>query len=166
MTAPVEPRLPEEAPVWSGSPSQWLNVGTFILCGLTAAGFIAGAGIWGQPLIAVAAAVPVFVAFWSWLTVRSTRVDVTTQRITTQVGIFTRRRWDMELYRVKDTTLFEPFLLRLVSLANIEVVSSDKSTPSMVIPAVKDAENLRQKIRVNVEQMRILRRVRELDFES
>ena len=32
--------------------------------------------------------------------------------------------------------------------------------------AVKDAEGLRQKIRLNVEQMRILRRVRELDFES
>jgi hypothetical protein len=72
----------------------------------------------------------------------------------------------MELYRVKDTTLHEPFLLRLVRRANIEVVSSDKSTPDMTIPAVKDAEALRQKIRMNVEQMRIVRRVRELDFES
>jgi uncharacterized membrane protein YdbT with pleckstrin-like domain len=165
MTSPTEPRLPEETLVWAGSPSQWLNFGTFIVCGLTAAGFIAGAQIWAEPRIAIAAVVPVVVAFWSWLTVRTSKFEVTTQRITSQVGIFSRRRWDMELYRVKDTTLHEPFLLRLVSRANIEVVSSDKSTPNMTIPAVKDAEPLRQKIRVSVEQMRILRRVRELDFE-
>lgn len=166
MTAPVEPRLPDEAPVWSGSPSQWLNIGTFIVCGLTAAGFIAGAKIWAQPLIAVVAVIPVAAAIWAWITVSTSKIEVTTQRITSQVGVFSRRRWDMELYRVKDTTLHEPFLLRLVSLANIEVVSSDKTTPNMRIPAVKDAEALRQKIRVNVEQMRILRRVRELDFET
>jgi hypothetical protein len=166
MTAPAEPRLAEETPVWSGSPSQWLNFGTFVLCALTAAGFIAGAKIWEDPRIALGAAVPAFAALWSWITVRTSRFDVTTQRITSQVGVFSRRRWDMELYRVKDTTLSEPFLLRIVSLANIELVSSDKSTPNMIIPAVRDAESLRQKIRVNVEQMRMARRVRELDFET
>jgi membrane protein YdbS with pleckstrin-like domain len=166
MSAPVEARLAEEAPVWSGSPSQWLNIGTFIVCGVTAVAFVAGAKIWEQPLIAAAAIVPVGAALWSYITVKASRFEVTTQRITSQVGVFSRRRWDMELYRVKDTTLHEPFLLRLVSLANIELVSSDKSTPSMTIPAVKDAEALRQKIRVNVEQMRMTRRVRELDFET
>jgi membrane protein YdbS with pleckstrin-like domain len=165
MTAPTV-QLAPETPVWSGCPSQWLNFGTFLLCALTAAGFVAGWKIWDEPLIALGAVVPAAVAFWSWLIVRSSRFEVTTQRITSQVGIFSRRRWDMELYRVKDTTLHEPFLLRIVSLANIEVVSSDKSTPNMVIPAVKDAETLRQQIRLNVEQMRITRRVRELDFES
>jgi hypothetical protein len=166
MTSPTEPHLAEETLVWSGSPSQWLNFGTFLVCGLAAAGFIAGWKIWDEPLIALGAVVPIVAAFWSWLTVKTSKFEVTTQRITSQVGIFSRRRWDMELYRVKDTTLHEPFLLRLVSRANIEVVSSDKSTPNMTIPAVYDAENLRQKIRVNVEQMRITRRVRELDFEA
>jgi uncharacterized membrane protein YdbT with pleckstrin-like domain len=166
MTASPEPRLAEETPVWSGSPSQWVNIGTFVVCALTAAGFIAGAKIWNEPLIALAAIVPFVVAIWSWITVRSSRIEVTTQRITSQVGVFSRRRWDMELYRVKDTTLSEPFLLRLVSLANIEIISSDKTTPNMVIPAIKDAESLRQQIRQNVEKMRMSRRVRELDFES
>jgi membrane protein YdbS with pleckstrin-like domain len=166
MTAPVEPQLAEETPVWSGSPSQWLNFGTFTLCALAAGGFIAGASIWAEPRIAFLAAIPAIAAFWSWITVKTSKFSVTTQRITSQVGVFSRRRWDMELYRVKDTTLSEPFLLRLVSLANIEVVSSDKSTPNMMIPAVKDAEDLRQQIRINVEHMRMARRVRELDFET
>jgi uncharacterized membrane protein YdbT with pleckstrin-like domain len=164
MTAPES--VPEEAPVWSGCPSQWLNAGTFIACTLTAAGFVVGAVLWGERLIAAAAILPIATAFWSWLRVRTTRIDVTTQRITTTVGVFSRRRWDMELYRVKDTTLHEPFLLRLVALADIQILSSDKSTPHMVIPAIRDAETLRQQIRTHVERMRIVRRVRELDFEA
>ena len=165
MTTPSQDPV-AESPVWAGSPSQWLNFGTFVLCGLTAAGFIVGAYLWAQPLIAAAAAVPVGYALWKWLTVRCTNITVTTQRITTTVGVFTRHRWDMELYRVKDTTLHEPFLLRLVRRANIQLVSSDKSTPHMLIPAIRDAEPLRQQIRANVETMRMSRRVRELDFES
>jgi hypothetical protein len=71
----------------------------------------------------------------------------------------------MELYRVKDTTLHEPFFLRLVSLGNVEIVSSDKSTPVLVLPALRNAEALRQQIRKHVEEMRTQKRVRELDFE-
>jgi hypothetical protein len=164
MTAPSAPA--PETPIWSGSPSQWLNFGTFVLCGLTAAAFIVGARIWAENRLMLLALIPAAIAFWSWLTVRCTRVTVTTERITTQVGIFSRRRWDMELYRVKDTTLDEPFLLRLVGRSNIQVLSSDRSTPDMVVRAVSDGESLRQQIRTHVERMRDLRRVRELDFDT
>jgi hypothetical protein len=164
MTAPPEP-VPE-TPIWAGSPSQWLNVGTFLLCGLTAIAFVVSARVWAEPRLLWLAAIPVAIGFWSWLTVRCTRVTVTTERITTQIGIFSRRRWDMELYRVKDTTLDEPFLLRLVGRSNIQVLSSDKTTPDMVVRAVREGETLRQQIRTHVERMRTLRRVRELDFEA
>jgi hypothetical protein len=81
------------------------------------------------------------------------------------VGVLSRQRSDLELYRVKDTTLDEPLVLRLVSLGNIRLESSDRSSPSMIIPAVRNAEQVRQKIRTHVEEMRMLRRVRELDME-
>jgi uncharacterized membrane protein YdbT with pleckstrin-like domain len=91
--------------------------------------------------------------------------DLTTQRISVRVGVLSRQRSDLELYRVKDTTLDEPLVLRLVSLGNIRLESSDRSSPSMIIPAVRNAEQVRQKIRTHVEEMRMLRRVRELDME-
>mgnify|MGYP001477428792 FL=1 len=154
-----------ESPVWSGSPSQWLNVVPFVLSVILGAGFIAGAVLWPLPRLAAGAAIPLVVAIWNWLTVRSTKIEVTTERITTQTGIFSRRREDLELYRVKDTTLHEPFLLRLVSLANIRMRTSDRSTPLMVLPAIREAEALRQKIRVNVERLRAKRGVREMDMD-
>jgi len=164
MTAPQN--LPPESPVWSGSPSQWLNFSTFIACGVSIAALVAGAALWSQPLIAAFALIPAAYAFWKWLTVKCIRIDITTERISTRTGVFTRARWDMELYRVKDTTLHEPFLLRLVKLANISIESSDKTTQQMVLPGIRDAESLRQKLRANIERMRTAKRVRELDFEA
>jgi len=121
MPAPSSPRTP----LWSGSPSQWLNFGSFTLCLLTSAALAFVAIHWHVPLVATGIAIPVAIAFWKWLKVRSLKIEVTSQRISTQVGVLSRHREDMELYRVKDTTLHEPFLLRLVGRANI---SSDRRT--------------------------------------
>ncbi len=156
---------PDERVIWSGTPSQWTNFVPFLVSFVVAVGSIVATTMLNQPYIGLVAVAAVLFAFVPWLRVRTTRIEVTTERIGMRTGIFTRRRRDMELYRVKDTTLHEPFFLRLVGLANIELVSSDKTTPFIVIPAVREAEALRQQIRANVERMRVIRRVRELDIE-
>lgn len=156
---------PDESVIWTGSPSQWLNAGWFVACLVGAAAFFAAAVILAQPLIAAGAVIPFLVALWKALVVGTTRIRVTTERITTTMGIFSRHKWDTELYRVKDTTLHEPFLLRLVRRANILIVSSDRSTPVVALRALPDAEWLRQQIRMNVERLRLKRGVREMDIE-
>ena len=168
VTAQTDPDLAprsDETPVWSGSPSQWLNAGWFALCALVAAALIAGASITGQPLLAAGAAIPVLFAIAKVLKVATTRIDVSTERITTTMGVLSRHKWDIELYRVKDTTLHQPFLLRLVNRANIRIISSDRSTPAITLPALPNAEWLRQQIRSNVERLRLKRGVREMDIE-
>ena len=155
----------EESAIWTGSPSQWLNAGWFIACLIGVVVLLTIAALVGQPLIAVGVVIPAIAAMVQYLKVRSTRIDVTTERITTTVGIFSRRKWDMELYRVKDTMLHEPFLLRLVRRANIQIISSDRSSPSITLPALPNAEWLRQQIRANVERLRLKRGVREMDMD-
>jgi membrane protein YdbS with pleckstrin-like domain len=155
----------EESPIWTGSPSQWLNAGWFIACLVGVGVLITVAALTAQPFVSAFAIIPVIAAIVQYLKVRSTRIDVTTERITTTVGIFTRRKWDMELYRVKDTMLHEPFLLRLVRRANIQIISSDRSSPSVTLPALPNAEWLRQQIRANVERLRLKRGVREMDMD-
>ena len=155
----------DESPIWTGSPSQWLNAGWFIACVVGVGVLFAVAALMGQPAVAAFAVIPAIAALVKFLTVRSTRIDVTTERITTTIGIFSRRKWDMELYRVKDTMLHEPFLLRLVRRANIQIISSDRSSPSITLPALPNAEWLRQQIRSNVERLRLKRGVREMDMD-
>jgi uncharacterized membrane protein YdbT with pleckstrin-like domain len=167
LTTPSEADLArsDESPVWTGSPSQWLNAGWFAFCGLGAVGLLVLGLAVGQPIVALGALIPVAYAVAKVLKVRTTRIEVTTERITTTVGIFSRHKWDIELYRVKDTTLHQPFLLRLVGRANIRIISSDRSQPNITLPALPNAEWLRQQIRTNVERLRLKRGVREMDIE-
>jgi uncharacterized membrane protein YdbT with pleckstrin-like domain len=168
VTAQTESDLsprPDETIVWTGSPSQWLNTAWFAASLVGAAVFVVAGVITGQPIVAAGALIPAVLALSKYLTVRTTRIEVTTERITTTVGIFSRHKWDIELYRVKDTTLHEPFLLRLVGRANIRIISSDRAQPTVTLSALPDAERLRQQIRANVERLRLARGVREMDIE-
>src|SRR5262245_7167270 len=88
--------MDEEITVWEGSSSQVIKLHVYILCALFC---------W---LI-----VPIFIAIWKWIEVRSRVYEVTTQRIRVRKGIFTKRTEELELYRAKDTTLVEPCWYRM-----------------------------------------------------
>ncbi len=139
----------DEQFVWEGRPSQIVNLGDFIVCGLLC---------W--------LVLPLFVALWRWLEVRCTRYEVTTQRFRVTRGVLNRRTDELELYRVKDTTFDQPLLLRLFSLANVLIASSDVSTPRAAIRGLpsEEARRLRETLRTSVERLRDRKRVREVDY--
>jgi len=137
-----------ETMVWEGRPSQIVNLPTFIVCLLL-----------GWLII------PLFYAVWKWLEIRCTRFELTTERLRAMSGILTRRTDELELYRVKDTELIEPFHLRIFSLGNVVMHTSDRTTPRLVIPAIVDSRNVREHIRRQVEDIRRRRGVRELDVD-
>jgi hypothetical protein len=80
-------------------------------------------------------------------------------------GVFTRATEELELYRIKDTALIEPFWLRMFSLGNVVLMTSDRSTPEVIVEAVKNPDEVRELIRAKVEALRDTKRVREVDFE-
>jgi len=55
--------------------------------------------------------------------------------------------------------------LRLFSLSNISLQTSDKSHPHVVISAIPNGEELREQFRTHVEACRTRKGVRELDVE-
>lgn len=138
----------DEALLWSDSPSQITNLGVFIICGLT---------FW---LI-----VPIFVALWAYLQVKYSSYELTNQRFRLTYGVLSRRTDELELYRVKDSSFVQPFFLRIFSLANVIMTTSDISTPMVAINAIPAAEakDLRETIRLHVERLRASKRVREVD---
>jgi uncharacterized membrane protein YdbT with pleckstrin-like domain len=135
-----------ETLIWEGHPSQWSNFPTFLLCTLFCV-----------------LVIPIFIAFARWLQTRCFDYRITTERIVIKRGVFSKRTDELELYRVKDTTLVEPFWLRLVSLGHIDLTTSDRTTPYLRITAVPEASRLREELRRNVERMRVQKGVRETD---
>lgn len=102
-------------------------------------------------------------ALCAWFEVRSTEYRLTNQRLVFKYGVFNRMTSEIELYRVKDVLLTEPWYERIIGLGDIKLQSSQRSIPDFNIPAVKHAEKLREIIRDTVEQRHTEKGVRELD---
>ena len=134
--------------VWRGSSSQWKNLGVFILCGLLC---------W---LI-----VPIFIALARYLQTKCKIYELTTERLKITQGVFSKVTDTLELYRVKDLETRQPFLHRLVGIENIQINTSDLSTPFVLVEAIQSSVGFGDKLRNQVEVIRTQKRVRELDIE-
>jgi len=137
-----------EQTVWRGTSSQWKNFGLFILCTLFC---------W---LI-----VPIFIALARYLKTKNKSYELTTERLKITEGVFSKVTDTLELYRVKDLEMRQPFLYRLVGIENIQVNTSDVSSPFILIEAIPSTVALADKIRNQVETIRAQKGVREIDVE-
>jgi uncharacterized membrane protein YdbT with pleckstrin-like domain len=164
--------MDEETTVWQGSPSQVLNLHIFLLCALAAAGLVAVAAIFRDQLgyptvyfVAGAAIIPIAVAFIKWLQTRFRRYELTTERLRMSRGVLSRQTDEIELYRVKDYVLHEPFSLRLFGLGDIALTTTDDANPKVLLNAVHQPSALRDQIRKHVEIRREAKRVRITEME-
>jgi uncharacterized membrane protein YdbT with pleckstrin-like domain len=156
--------MSEETTVWKGRPSQLLNFWVFAACGLIAIAFLVGA-IW-MPLVAIGVVLPLAFMIWKWLVVRCRIYELTTQRLRLYEGVLNQDIDEVELYRVKDTTINRPFILRMFNLGNIHLATSDRTHQEVTMKAIHDGITVREMIRKNVEEIRDAKRVREVDFDS
>jgi uncharacterized membrane protein YdbT with pleckstrin-like domain len=156
--------MSDEKTIFHGSSSQVLNVDVFGGCGLGAIALIVLSLLvwWGFLLLLP---VPIGITAWKWLALKCRVYEVTTERIKVSRGIFSRRTDEMELYRVKDLTLIEPFFFRLFGLGSVIITTNDASTPTLTIHAVKRVKELREQLRQAVEVCRDKKRVRLAELE-
>lgn len=135
-----------ETILWKGSSSQIKNLGVFLLC-----------------LITCVLVVPIFIAFWKYLIVKCRKYELTTERLRVSDGIFSRKIDELELYRVKDVSIEQPFFLRIFRLENIFMTTSDPSSPQRVLDYIPQKIQLGNKLRKQVDIRRDAKGVRELD---
>lgn len=165
----------EEKTVWSGTSSQLLNFGVFLLSGFVFALLLVLLITFWDRLAAMGtlALVPAFIILLSPLAyalakvmlIKAVKYEISSERIRITTGIFSKQTNALELYRVKDYTLKEPFFYRMFNLGNILIVTSDHSNPQIAMRAIRGARPLMDELRKNVEIRRDLKRVREVDFD-
>jgi membrane protein YdbS with pleckstrin-like domain len=134
--------------VWRGTSSQWKNFWVYLLCGLFC---------W--------LLVPVFFALAYYLKTKCKVFELTTQRFKITSGVFTKVTETLELYRVKDIETRQPFFSRLVGIENVQMTTSDASSPLVLIEAVPSTVGFADKLRHQVEIIRQQKRVREIDID-
>jgi len=136
--------IPEET-VWEDTPSQWGNLWWFVAC------------------IVV---IPIPVAIWKYIETRVQRMTMTTQRLKLQWGVLNRHYDQVELYRVKDFVLERSFWQRAVGIGTVRMATSDQSLPEVVLKNITQPESVAERLRSNVERVRKIRGVRELDVSD
>jgi len=136
--------IADERLIWEGHPSHLKDLGYHALCLLLA------------PLV-----VPVALSLRRILDTQFRRYGITSERLRVTTGFLSKHVYELELYRVLETSLHQPFLLRLFRLANLEVMLEDADRPPIVIRAVPDAALLRERLRDCVETMRDRKHIHE-----
>lgn len=140
--------MSEEITFWKGTPSHWTSFSYYIICiPLT---FIFGLGF--------------FMAVWRYLTIEKNIITITSQRIIEKKGVLSKSTNELELFRVKDIELEEPFFFRMVGLSAIILITSDKSSRTIKLDGIKNGNVLKEKIRNAVDIRRTQKGVREIDY--
>jgi len=142
----VEQSGSAERILWRGKPSQWVNFDTYVLCTVFSL------------LI-----VPIFIAIWKWMEVKAMSYELTSQRFTYTSGVFNKTTREVELYRVRDSMIHEPFFLRMFGLGNVFVNANDKSSPRIGVMAIQMPEAFRQCLRNAVEKVREQKGVKAIE---
>jgi len=137
----------EETTLWEGHPSHVKDLGYHLLCLLF------------SPLI-----LPLAMMLARYLDTRFRKYEVTSDRIRLTTGVLSRRMNELELYRVKDTSIDQPFFLRIFNLSNLVLKTSDASTPRLTLLAIPNAQVLRENLRGCIEKLRQKKGVREVDY--
>lgn len=128
-----------EQTLWQGSPSAaqdfWLNLSCVLV-------------------------LPIPWALWRWIQRRSHRIEITSERVRVTQGIFTKRTDELELYRVRDITFFQPFILGMFGRGNLQLNTDDVTTPVVLLPCIPSDQSLRDQLRKAVEACRDRKRTR------
>jgi uncharacterized membrane protein YdbT with pleckstrin-like domain len=133
-----------EETIWRGTSSQKKNLGIYILCILV---------------------VPIPWAIARYLQTKNKVYELTSERLKVTQGVFSKATSTVELYRVKDIEVRQPFWYRILGLENVQVTTSDVSSPSLLFDAIEVTAGLPDKLRNQVEAIRVQKRVREIDLE-
>ena len=141
-----------------------LNLGKFLVGLLLIAGVAVG-GVAFPPAWA-AIIIPLGWMLWEFFKVRCRVFELTTERLRLYSGVLNQTIDEIELYRVKDTSMERPFWFRMFGLSSLYLDTSDRSHPKVELEAIADAVNLRETLRKQVEYWRDRKRVREVDFEE
>ena len=149
--------------LWKGKPSQLINSNNFLLSGIVVLLIIIlSIYLWGWLFYLIV--FPCGYALQKWLILRSYGYELTNERLRVTTGIFTKSFEEIELYRIRDYSIVQPFFLRLFSLGNVILKTSDKTMPDVTITAIKDFMEVKDKIRARVEILRKEKDIKEIDY--
>jgi hypothetical protein len=119
----------------------WAPLIVAVVAGAIAAGLDAPLAVAGGLVLLII----VFLHYW-WKSVRVT-LWITTQRIKHERGALNKVQESLELFRIDHFELVKPLGMRLVGQSTVNLFTSDKADPEIVLYGIPDLEQLADTLR-------------------
>lgn len=121
---------------------------------------------WGTLLLCLIGVGLVIIA-WRWISNLAVSYELTDQRLIIRRGIINKTTDEIELFRIKDTSISYSIINQLTDIGTITIRSSDATTAEgdMILRDIPTGRAIREDIRRLTDAARQLRRVRELDID-
>ena len=139
--------MEEEKIICELSPSQLLNLRPFLFSMIAIAVIIALAILTDTPMVYWLMVIPLGYALWKWLEIRSMKLKITDQRIIMRSGVLNKITNETELYRVRDSSIEEPFFYRMFGCGNISIYTTDEAEATLKLTAYKKPHWLKDQVR-------------------
>ncbi|QEC78959.1 PH domain-containing protein [Mucilaginibacter ginsenosidivorax] len=136
----------------------FVHVMAFMLCSL---GFLLLAWRFWPGLVWISLLSAAFGLYRFWF-IRHICYTITPEIIRIRRGIFFKRTDQVELYRVKDYILTQPFLLQVCGLMNLTLKSTDPENPIVWLRGIP-ASDLVDTLRGYVQQARLNNKIYEIN---
>ncbi len=91
-----------------------------------------------------------------------TRYQITDRRIIVEKGVLTKRRDEIQLYRIRDISLKRNLLERMLKYGDITVLSTDTTSPTYTLKNIRDSVNVADLLSSAAENARIKNRAMEV----
>ncbi|HTQ37621.1 MAG TPA: PH domain-containing protein [Pirellulales bacterium] len=154
-----------ETQIWTGNPSQWAGLGTYFWCVLLAIIF-GVAAVLVHPYFWLGLLLPLLIAFTKFCRIKATRYTLTSQRLKIYTGIVDRKEVEIELFRLRDLSMDQSFLQRLVNVGTVEALSSDKDAPGIFLRWVNKPDVVKDLLRTHIMQSRQATGTRDIDLTN
>jgi membrane protein YdbS with pleckstrin-like domain/predicted RNA-binding Zn-ribbon protein involved in translation (DUF1610 family) len=152
-----------EKDVWSANPSLWIGFRTYFWCGLLSliclivATLFSGWALLGVLWFIMVVGIRV-------LRIKAIHYHLTSQRLRVAHGLLSRKIVEIELFRVRDLTIEQGFIQRLLTLGTVKAISTDEDAKTILLSGIKDAMNVKENLRRFVMESRKATGTRDMDM--
>ena len=162
--------MPPAEPLVRTRPSLRSFAGLYVVLGAVCVGiWWLGANFntgWHPLVIAVAGPIPLLIGIaYSWLVRLNAEYRLYPDSIEIETGLVSRNIDNLQLFRVRDLRLRQSPLGRLLGVGDLEVTSTDQSTPHLTIRGVAGPRALYDALREGVANSQATRRTMIVEEE-
>lgn len=99
-----------------------------------------------------------------YLALRFVHYRLSSQRLFITTGILNKKTVEIELFRVRDLSVDQTFLQRMLGIGSIYAVSTDSDVPRLSFFGIRDPLRIKELLRQHVMESRQRTRTRDLDI--